>query len=419
MDNIIDKSANDQMEYSEDSGMTDQIQNIFSKIEEEMQLLKKEVIEEVAQNTLPSDLDSKHKSAKGMSLKDAASSLKITFDITPIREAFYESITLKRKGLEIIQSKNSDPLKFTERAPPRLVYFNKNTLEFDIYNLKTQKVDTIEFPKTEVDISQFSFIDINGKIFITGGEIRSSSEGYLCYSKHAFSLTENGHRELTPMNNGRCGHRLNLVSLELEGTSYKEVMIIATGSKFPEENFKSTEIYKPLDNKWSVGPSMITPRFDHTSVTVSDTILYVIGGRDSFNDKKSLSSIERLDFTFPDPEWEELKLSSPDELWTPRDTLGSFAIDDKEIIIFGGQQGWQSECFSLDISKQEIRRHEQYLKKSEEFFNTHPVEFNTKVYIVGGCDKDIHVFASKGGETLCPRSTAHKWFLIEKGFIGW
>lgn len=99
--------------------------------------------------------------------------------MTPIREAFYESITLKRKGLELVQSESSDSPKFVEKSPPRLVYFNKNTLEFDVYNLKTQKVNTIEFPKTEVDISQFSFIDINGEIFITGGEIRSNSEGYL------------------------------------------------------------------------------------------------------------------------------------------------------------------------------------------------------------------------------------------------
>ena len=152
---------------------------------------------------------------------------------------------------------------------------------------------------------------------------------------------------------------------------------------------------------------MNSPRFDHTSVVISQQILFIIGGRLAENEKKILDSIEKLDFSNQKPMWEEINFTSPDEFWTSRDTLGSFTVDNKEIVIFGGHHGWQSETFIYNIIKGEIKKSDQYLKKAEEFMCGHPVEYKEKVYIVGGCDKDIHIYSKR------------KWYMLEKELLDW
>lgn len=89
--------------------------------------------------------------------------------------------------------------------------------------------------------------------------------------------------------------------------------------------------------------------------------------------------------------------------------MGSFAWGDGEILIFGGDYGWISDCFSFNSKSNEIERQEYALKKPEEFFRSQPVYFNDKVYLVGCLDKDVHVFT--------PR--LRKWFLLEKWFVDW
>jgi hypothetical protein len=95
--------------------------------------------------------------------------------------------------------------------------------------------------------------------------------------------------------------------------------------------------------------------------------------------------------------------------WTPRDTLGSFALGDSEILIFGGDYGWISDCFVFSSKTAEINKCESTLKKPEEFFRSQAVRYNDKVFVVGNLDKDVHVYSLK----------AHKWFLLDKWFIDW
>ena len=62
---------------------------------------------------------------------------------------------------------------------PRMVYFDKNTNSFDIYSIKDQESLSYPAPEKICEISDFSYVDANGQIFIVGGEVRSNSEGYL------------------------------------------------------------------------------------------------------------------------------------------------------------------------------------------------------------------------------------------------
>jgi hypothetical protein len=71
------------------------------------------------------------------------------------------------------------------------------------------------------------------------------------------------------------------------------------------------------------------PRHYHT-VTVHDgRYIYVIGGRDSMNETP-LESIERLDgfAELSKQKWEPVPIVNKDNAWSPRDTLGSFALNE-------------------------------------------------------------------------------------------
>ena len=48
--------------------------------------------------------------------------------------------------------------------------------------------------------------------------------------------------------------------------------------------------------------------------------------------------------------------------------MGCFPLNDSEIMIFGGDYGWISDCFTLNTKVGEIERMECSLRKPEEFF---------------------------------------------------
>ena len=95
--------------------------------------------------------------------------------------------------------------------------------------------------------------------------------------------------------------------------------------------------------------------------------------------------------------------------WSPRDTLGSFALNNAEILLFGGDYGWISDCFSFNTVTNEIHKMDCTLKKPEEFFRSQAVKYNDKVFVVGNLDKDVHVYSLK----------VQKWFLLDKWYIDW
>lgn len=143
---------------------------------------------------------------------------------------------------------------------------------------------------------------------------------------------------------------------------------------------------------------------------VESRYLYVIAGRDS-QTEAPLESFERLDCyaDLDKQKWESLQLVNKDGTWSARDTMGSFTVNDAEILIFGGDQGWISDCFSFNSKNNEIERQDCPLKKPEEFFRANAVHYNDKVFVVGCLDKDVHVYTPK----------VKKWFLLEKWFVDW
>lgn len=187
------------------------------------------------------------------------------------------------------------------------------------------------------------------------------------------------------------------------------------GSKYPDETSKKCEAYDVSKNKWVEIGDLNHSRHYHSITVLDNRYLYVIGGRDSLTEAP-LDSIERLDGFSGGPgnlehqKWEIVPLINKDQQWSARDTLGSFSLmDDTEILIFGGDYGWISDCFIFNTRTNEITKHDSTLKKPEEFFHSQPVRYNDKVFVLGNLDKDVHVFSLK----------AKKWFMLDKWFVDW
>ena len=92
---------------------------------------------------------------------------------------------------------------------------------------------------------------------------------------------------------------------------------------------------------------------------VDGRYLYVMAGRDS-QTEQPMESFERLDCyaDLDKQKFEQIQLVNKNGDWTARDTIGSFTLGQGEIFIFGGDQGWISDCFSFNSKTNEIERKE-------------------------------------------------------------
>ena len=207
----------------------------------------------------------------------------------------------------------------------------------------------------------------------------------------------------------RSGHQLAHLHRKFEYQTRD--YIYAVGSKYPDETSKKCEVYDISKNKWMEIGELNQSRHYHSITVLENRYLYVIGGRDSLTEAP-LESIERLDGfsnSLESQKWDLIQLINKDQLWTARDTLGSFALNDTEILVFGGDYGWISDCFVFNTKNNEIAKQEATLKKPEEFFRSNAVRYNDKVFVVGNLDKDVHIFSLK----------ANKWFMMDKWFVDW
>ena len=102
------------------------------------------------------------------------------------------------------------------------------------------------------------------------------------------------------------------------------------------ENKKPTndvEVYDIKDNTWSHLPNLNQPRFS-ASIIQSGDALYCFGGQDTDQQTKhfSLSSIEYLDLSQSNAQWEVLGVDLPWKSCSP----GAIQTKKNEILIFGG-----------------------------------------------------------------------------------
>lgn len=292
---------------------------------------------------------------------------------------------------------------------PRLHYFDEENRKLFIHELQSQTTQSIQIRNADKLPTEFTSIQAQNKVFIIGGE-KKDNDIRCIYSNDCFVVNEQTYEVVpkTPMRYARSGHQLAHLHRKFEFQT--KDYIYAIGSKYPDETSKKCEVYDISKNKWTEIADLQQSRHYHSVTILENRYLYVIGGRDSLTENP-LDSFERLDGfqSLENQKWETIQLINKDMQWTARDTLGSFPLSDSEILIFGGDYGWISDCFVFSSKTMEVTKQEYTLKKPEEFFRSQAVRFNDKVFVVGNLDKDMHVFSLK----------AHKWFLLDKWFIDW
>ena len=294
-------------------------------------------------------------------------------------------------------------------AKPRLHYFDEEGKQLFIHELASQTTQSIPLRLAESLPHEFSSIQAQNKIFIVGGE-KKEGDVRSIYSSDCYVVNEQTYEvtKKASMKRARAGHQLAHLhrKFEYQTTDF----VYAIGSKHPDETSKKCEVYDVARNRWNDIGDLNQGRHYHSCCMIENRYLYVIGGRDSCTENP-LDSFERLDgfLGLENQSWEQIQLVNKDGAWTPRDTLGSFNLSDSEIIVFGGDYGWISDCFSFQTKSNEIQKIECSLKKPEEFFKAHAVRYNDKIFVLGCLDKDVHVYSIK----------AKKWFLLDKWFIDW
>jgi hypothetical protein len=129
------------------------------------------------------------------------------------------------------------------------------------------------------------------------------------------------------------------------------------GSKYPDDTSRKAEVYDIAKNRWYEIGELYHGRHFHSMCIVDARYLYVMAGRDS-QTETPLESFERLDCyaDLDKQKFEQINLVNKDGSWTARDTIGSFTLGDSEILVFGGDQGWISDCFSFNSKTNEIEK---------------------------------------------------------------
>ena len=132
----------------------------------------------------------------------------------------------------------------------------------------------------------------------------------------------------------------------------------------------SEEVYSVDGNRWAPVPNMQVPRSHHGSCTVANYI-YVACGRmhNSYGPPfEYLQSIERINMNAIDDGWEELLVSSNENL-SPRSQIFMAGLSCDELVIIGGtgKQGLRGDAYVLDIPKMRLKTVIRSTEKSIKF----------------------------------------------------
>ena len=270
----------------------------------------------------------------------------------------------------------------------RIAVFVPNKKQIVMHDFKYFTSRVINVQDMEHTFGNFSTIlqsSLNGKIYICGGKQR----------KKLFEFDERSNAliEKSEMHSGRSNHAFVEVTLTGE--------LIAIGGWDGEQSMNQTEAFTIGNNSWRHLPRLVEERHSLSACRLGNSFVYAIGGSSAINYGSSLSTIERLNFAASHnfngaTHWELIFLQGPC-CDAKRSQLGSFAVNDSQIMIFGGflDTDLTNQCFTIDTATFEIRRmHEQsVMRKSKKFikFKDYILKDGKFVYVVDD-ENEIHQF---------------------------
>jgi N-acetylneuraminic acid mutarotase len=163
---------------------------------------------------------------------------------------------------------------------------------------------------------QHAMVAIDGVLYVVGGLIDGAAD----------------HRRIWAYDIARDGWRTDLAPLptarEHVAAVVAEGRIFVLGGRMGS-NLAAVELYDPVDDAWTRGPDMGTPRGGFAAATLDDGI-HVTGGEEFVTDR-TIGSHERLDLETT--AW----FAAPD-LPTPRHGVASAVLDGRWYVIAGGPE---------------------------------------------------------------------------------
>ena len=236
---------------------------------------------------------------------------------------------------------------------------------FDEGNLKVTSGDGKHYKNiTEFSIKKSSRLLLTPEgIMITGG---SGAPYQVFIIKNDFTVVP-----LVSMNHPRFWHCMGYID------GYPAVINGAEKSKNPKIFLNTVEVYK--DGAWVDYPCTNYERAS-TSVTWMDKQVFVVGGVTTTGYSNTIVNfIEK----FQDGIWAVVKLNSMSYLISP----GVFNIDDKKIIVFGGEVSgtvYKSDVTAFDLETGEIMWKKE-LKKASKFTYGQQSKYSEGVLTVCDC----------------------------------
>eukprot|EP00826_Nyctotherus_ovalis_P059857 TRINITY_DN8361_c0_g2_i2.p1 TRINITY_DN8361_c0_g2~~TRINITY_DN8361_c0_g2_i2.p1 ORF type:complete len:505 (-),score=164.75 TRINITY_DN8361_c0_g2_i2:76-1590(-) len=268
------------------------------------------------------------------------------------------------------------------KKPPRIIQFNRESNEVNVYNINTKKKVKTALMVGFVFPFRFVSIECGNNVYLNGGD-----NGHSVYLKSHYLYDElrGSLLPLSDMNEGRSRHALASV----EGRIY------AIGGENTKGALSHTEYYQVAENRWTASSELNEPRCGLAACALKNTI-YAIGGWN----QDYLSSIEALDTSEPKSKWETLKLQKRTKL-KPLQSAASISIND-EILIFGGYQAREQltkECYALNVRTLALSRKED-MKEAESFVSSEVVAAGDCVYAFGYVIGGIHSYSVKDDQWL-------------------
>jgi len=263
------------------------------------------------------------------------------------------------------------------KKPPRIIQFNRESNELNIYNIETKKATKTTLTINFVFPFRFVTIESNNHVYLNGGD---NDHSVFFKSHYLYDELRGSLLPLSDMNEGRSRHAL----AKAEGKIY------AIGGENAKDVLGHCEYYDIGNNKWNVCAELNESRCGLAACTFKN-IIYVIGGWN----QDYLSTIETLDTSEKGNKWEILKLLKKSKL-KPVQSAAAISIKD-EILIFGGYQAKEqltNECYSLNIRTLTLARKED-LKEAESFISSEVVVIGDNLYAFGYVMGGIHCYNVK------------------------
>jgi len=188
----------------------------------------------------------------------------------------------------------------------------------------------------------------NGTILVAGGyDERGIVEGLLQTCEVFDPVAQRWSEARSSLTRARWGHGCITLDGKLYAVGGCSLRCGAPPEEFFMETLRDCEVYDPEEDTWSICSPLNTPRAGARIVALGGSFMAAVGGCDDvFGRAEILASIELFDAHTG--LWSTLET----QLQEPRTTAAVAALDDREILIFGGAPSLSS-CEVFGVPEQD------------------------------------------------------------------